>query len=146
MGLLHEDQEPTEWKELHVGPERRTNCEHMQASLTSILQRDAWVMGLFRYQTAFVVSLDVRTAFNVTKSSVVSQILTFTGTQTRYVSTFRRRLSDVQDVFDRVRFRLQCCGEEWPNTYCGKLSDNGRSRDGESRSEEKETMNNYSVV
>ena len=37
--LLHEEEEPIEWKSLHVGAERGVNCEHMQALLTNILHR-----------------------------------------------------------------------------------------------------------
>ena len=29
VGLLHEEPEPIEWKELHVGAERCITCEHM---------------------------------------------------------------------------------------------------------------------
>ena len=31
LGMLQEEQEPIEWKELHVGVERGCNCEHMKA-------------------------------------------------------------------------------------------------------------------
>ena len=37
VGLLQEEPEPVEWRELHVGAERSVNCEHMQA--TNQLQR-----------------------------------------------------------------------------------------------------------
>ena len=40
VGLLHKEPEPIEWKELHVGAERSTNCEQMQALLTNIFCRD----------------------------------------------------------------------------------------------------------
>ena len=73
---------------LHVGAERGVNCEHMQALVTNKFQRHwEWQEdrrtelqpGLFRYNTAFIASLDVKTAFDVTKPSVVSKILSLTG-------------------------------------------------------------------
>ena len=54
VGLLHEEPDPIELKEQHVGAERGINSEHVQALLTSVLQwhwewqedrRDAWVLG-----------------------------------------------------------------------------------------------------
>ena len=87
MDLLHEKKVPKEWRSLHVGAERGVNCEHMQALVTNIFQRH-WALqedsrtdlqpGLYRYNTAFVASLDVKTAFDVAKPSVVSSILTLT--------------------------------------------------------------------
>ena len=65
-----------------MGAGRAVNGEHMQAPLTNILQRrwewqgdlrDAWIPELFRNKTAFVASLDVKTALDVAKPSVVSQ-------------------------------------------------------------------------
>ena len=59
VGLLQEEPEPIERKDLHVGAES-VNCEHMQALVTNVLQihwewqedwREAWV-GFFKYQTA----------------------------------------------------------------------------------------------
>ena len=58
------------------------NCEHMQALVTNIFQRHwEWQedrrtdlqLGLCRYKTAFMASLDVKTASGVAKPSVVSQ-------------------------------------------------------------------------
>ena len=78
MGLVHEEQEPIEWKELPLGAERRVNCQHMKSLLTTILQQhwqwqenrqDAWILGFFRCKTAFVPSLDAKTAFGVEKPS-----------------------------------------------------------------------------
>ena len=39
-------------------------------------RRDALVLGLFKYQTAFVAGSDVRTALHVAKCSVMCKILT----------------------------------------------------------------------
>ena len=58
------------------------NCEHMQALVTNIFQRRwEWQedrktdlqQGLYRYNTAFMASLEVKTAFDVAKASVVSK-------------------------------------------------------------------------
>ena len=72
-----------------VGTNRMERAAHrMQALLTNVRQRrwewqenrrDAWVPGFFKYQTAFVATLDVRTAFDVATPSVVSRILTCMG-------------------------------------------------------------------
>ena len=39
VDLLHEENEPTEWRSFHVGAERGVNCEHMQALVANIFQR-----------------------------------------------------------------------------------------------------------
>ena len=84
VDLLHEEKE---WRKLHVGAERGVNCEHMQTLVTNIFQRHwEWQEdkradlqpGMYRYNTAFMASLDVKTAFDVAKPSVVSKILTLT--------------------------------------------------------------------
>ena len=38
-GMLQEESEPVEWRDLHVGCERGANCEKMQALLSYVLQR-----------------------------------------------------------------------------------------------------------
>ena len=62
----------------------------MQALVTNIFQRHwEWQEdrrvdlqpGRFRYNTAFMASLDVKTAFDVARPAVVSKILTLTGVQ-----------------------------------------------------------------
>ena len=82
----HKD-EPIEWRNLHVGAERGVNCEHMHAAVKNILQR-RWEWqedrrtdlqpGYYKYNTAFMASFNVKTAFDVAKPSVVSSILTLT--------------------------------------------------------------------
>ena len=81
VDLLHEEKEPIEWMSLHVGAERGVNCEHMQGLLTNLLQKHwEWQEnrrkdlepGKFKYKTMYMASLDVKTAFNVAKPSVVS--------------------------------------------------------------------------
>ena len=79
VGLLQEEWETLEWEELHVGAERGINCEHMQALLANILQRhwewlledrrDVRVPLFSKYQTAFVASVDVKTALHVAQAS-----------------------------------------------------------------------------
>ena len=39
VDMLHENKEPSEWKRLHVGAERRVKCEHTQGLVTNIFQR-----------------------------------------------------------------------------------------------------------
>ena len=87
VDMLREEKEPIEWKGLHVGAERGVNCEHMQALVTNIFQRHwEWQEDRrvdlqrvrFRYNRAFMESLDVQTAFDVAKPAVVSKTLTLT--------------------------------------------------------------------
>ena len=74
---------------LHVGAERGVNCEHMQGLLTNLLQKHwEWQEnrrkdlehGKFKYKTVYMASLDVKTAIDVAKPSVVSKILSLIGT------------------------------------------------------------------
>ena len=66
-----------------MGAERGVICEHMQALLTNILERHwewqedhrtEWEPGFFRYRTACMASLDVKTPFHVAKNPVASKI------------------------------------------------------------------------
>ena len=111
------------------------NYEQKQELFTNILQRhwkwqkdrrDAWVPGFFTCKTAFVASLDVKTAFNVA--------------QPFFDQHGEGHVAAALLVEGRVGFSmLRECG---PNTYCGKP----RPRCGGSRSEEKVMMNIHSVV
>ena len=65
----HEEKEPIEWRSFHVGTDRGVNYEHMQVLVTNIFQRQwEWQEdrrtdlqpGLYRYNTAFMVSLDMK--------------------------------------------------------------------------------------
>ena len=85
VDMLHDGKEPSEWERLHVGAERRVKCEHLQALVTNLFQRHwEWQEdrrvdlqpGRYRYNTAFMASLDVKVAFDVAKPSVVSKVLT----------------------------------------------------------------------
>ena len=100
MDLLHEEKEPIEWTSLHVGAERGVNCEHMQGFLTKALEmagnrRKDLEPGKFKYKTMYVASLDVKTAFDVAKPSVVSKILSLIDTHGHVVSAL---LAEMQDV------------------------------------------------
>ena len=84
VDMLHDEKEPSEWKRLHVGAERRENCEHMQASVMNMFQRHwEWQEdrrvdlqpGRFRYSTAFLASLDVKTASAVARPAVTAALL-----------------------------------------------------------------------
>ena len=102
--LLHEEKEPVEWRRLYVGAEKGVNCEHMQALLTNTSQRHwEWQEdrrtnlqpGMYRYNAAFMASLDVKTAFDVAMPSVVSKILTLTGVPGHLTAA---PLAEMQDV------------------------------------------------
>ena len=63
VDMLHEEKEPIDWWNLHVGAEREVHCEHTQALVTNIFQRHGeWQEdrrvdlqpGRFRHNTAFV--------------------------------------------------------------------------------------------
>ena len=103
VDLLHEEKDPNEWS-LHVAAERGVNCEHMQALVTDIFQphwewqedrRTDLQPGFYRYNTAFVASLDVKTASDVAKPSVVSKLLTLTGVHGHLAAAL---LAEMQDV------------------------------------------------
>ena len=85
-------------------PREEVNCEHMQALLTNNPQRSSGPLSSRAAQVQ--QSLDVKTALDVTKPSVESNILNPHG--------------DARDAFGRKGWRLQCCGEERPNTSCGE--------------------------
>ena len=101
--FLHEEKKLVEWRRLHVGAERGVKCEHKQALVTNILQRH-WEgqedrrtdlqPGMYRFITAFMASLDVETAFDVAKPSVISKILTLTGVHGHVTPL----LAEMQDV------------------------------------------------
>ena len=83
--MLTRDRTAECWRSLHVGAERGY-CEHMQALVAKELQRHwEWQedrrtdfeRGFYRYNTAVMASLDVKTAFDVVKPSVVSRILSW---------------------------------------------------------------------
>ena len=111
VDMLHEEKKPIEWRSLHVGAERGVNCEHMQALVTNIFQRHwEWQedrrtdlqQGLYRYNTAFMTVLDVKTAFDVAKPAVVSRILTLTRVHGHVAAAL---LAEVQDVRGSACFR-----------------------------------------
>ena len=122
VDLLHEEKEPIEWMSLHVGAERGVNCEHMQGSLTNLLQKHwEWQEnrrkdlepGKFKYKTMYMASLDVKTAFDVAKPSVVSQILSLIGTHGHVVSAL---LPEMQDMKGSAWF--ENCETEFRYSKC----------------------------
>ena len=160
VDMLHDEQEPIEWKGLHVGAERGVNCEHMQALVTNTFQRHwEWQEdrrvdlqpGRFRYNTAFMTGLDVKTAFDV--ASVVFKILTLTGVHGHLTAALLAEMQDVAvcsqrckmsvapqalrtvrqnsgtlDAFAREVWRHLCCGDALPNMHFGKVRKNWRAK------------------
>ena len=106
VDMLHDEKEPSEWKKLHVGAERGVNCEHMQVLVTNIWewQEDRRVdlqPGRYRYHTALMASLDVKTAFDVAKPALVSKVLTLTGVHGHLTAAL---LAEMQDVRGSASF------------------------------------------
>ena len=135
-------------RSLHAGAEGGVNSEHMQAFLTNMLQRHLdwqdnrricmvfWVF--FKYQTASVTRLDVRTAVDVAKSSVVKE--TDMETHAHIVAALREEnegregvclLRECRGALGTAAWRLLSSGERCQHTYCGKPKGSGRPRDGE---------------
>ena len=104
VDLLHEEREPIEWLSLHVGAEV-VDCEHMQSLLTNLLQkhwewqehrREDLEHGKFKYKTVYTACLDVKTAFDVAKPSVVSKIPPLIGTHGHVVAASLAQMQDVK--------------------------------------------------
>ena len=96
-------------------------------------------LGFYRCNTAFIAALDVKTAFDVAKPSVVHGHLTAAlSAEMRDVGRVcvlrkrARRNSDTQGAFAKVVWKLRCCGAAWPSTCCGKQKKIGRQRAGRS--------------
>ena len=81
-----------EWEKLHVVAEKLSTLSKCRQED----QRDAWVPGFFKYQTAFVARLDVKTAFDVAKPSVVSRLLTHMETHAHVVATLLEEVKDLR--------------------------------------------------
>ena len=105
VGLLQEEPELVEWKALAVGAEGMVNCEHMQALLTIFFAETLGVAGgsardvgsgVQVTHTAFVASLDVRTAFDVATPSVVSRIPNCMVTHGPVVAALLEKMKDVR--------------------------------------------------
>ena len=91
-------------------PREESIVEHMQAVVTNIFQRHwEWQEdsrtdlqpGLFRYNTAIMASLDVKTAFDVARSTVVSKILTLIGVHGHLTAA---PLAEMRDVRESASF------------------------------------------
>ena len=120
--MLHEEKEPVEWLNLHVGAERGVNCEHMQVLLTNLLQKHGewlqdrrldWEPRKYRYNTLYIASLDVKTAFDVARPAVVSKILTLIGTHGHVVAAI---LAEMQDLKGSASF--ENCETEFRYSKC----------------------------
>ena len=102
-----------------MGAERAVNCEHMQALVTDIPEtlgvagrsQDRPAAGFYRYNTAFMASLDVRTAFDVARSSV--KILTLTGVHGHLTAALLAEMQDVRGsacfACSETEFRCSRC-------------------------------------
>ena len=129
--MPHFEKEPSEWRRLRVGAE-------IGVLVTNIIQRHwEWQEdrrvdlqpGRFRYNTALMASLDVKTAFDVAKPSVVSRILTLTGVHGRLTAALLAEMQDTRGsaCFENseTEFRYSRCirqgGVEAP-LLCGRVA------------------------
>ena len=151
VDLLHEGNEPIEWRNMHVEPKEESLVNTCRL-LTNVPQRH-WegqadrqtdlAPGIYRYKTAFISSLDVETAFDVGKLLVVSFLLI--GVSGHVVAAFLAEMQDVRGsaCFENCEtaFRYSrcirqggveavCCGGAWPNACFGKPRKNGRPEGG----------------
>ena len=114
-----------------MGAERGVNCEHMQALVTNVFQRHwEWQedrrtdlqQGLCRYNTAFMTTLDVKTAFDVAKPAAASRILTLTRVHGHVAAALLAEMQDVRgsacfensDTEFRYSRCIRQCGVEAP--------------------------------
>ena len=88
-----------------MGAERGVNCEHMQALLTTSVEtsgvagRSPGLLGtrIFnKYKTAFVASLDVKTACDVARPAVISRVLSLRAVHGHVVAALLTEMQDVQ--------------------------------------------------
>ena len=75
----------------------------------------------------------LETAFDVARPSVVSRILSLTGVhghvaaallaeiQVQPASKIVKQRSGTRGASGRAEWKIQCCGDAWPNTCCGNL-------------------------
>ena len=86
-----------------MGAERGVNCEHMQALLTTFVEtsgvagRSPGLLGtrIFnKYKTAFVASLDVKTA----RPAVISVVFSLTAVHGHVVAARRSRIGLLRDL------------------------------------------------
>ena len=78
--------------------------------------------GLYRDNVAFVASLDVKTAFDVAKPSVVARILTLTGVHGQLTAALLAEMQDARGSACFEKFRYSRCirqgGVEAPALWC----------------------------
>ena len=65
--------------------------------------------GFYRYNTAFVASFDVKTAFDVTEPSMVSRIVTLTGVHGNVAAALLAEMQDVRGSAGSRRLSSECC-------------------------------------
>ena len=91
-----------------------------------------------------MASLDVKTASDVARPSVVSRILSLTGVHghvakallaemqdVRGSACFENRSSGIRGASAKAVWRLPCFGDVWPNMSCGKPKKSGKPKDGD---------------
>ena len=94
VNLLHEEKEPFprgsrergQWR-AHAGPGKEKNPETLGVAGR---RTDRFAARFYRYNTTFMASLDVKTAFDVAKPSVVSRILTLTRSHGHVAAAWQR--------------------------------------------------------
>ena len=88
--------------------------EHISTTLGVAGRQTHWSAAEgFRYNTAFMTSLDVKTAFDVAEPSVVSKILTRTGVHGHLTAAL---LAEMQDVWGSASF--ENCETEFRYSRC----------------------------
>ena len=95
--------------------------------------------GFSRFNTAFLASMDVKTAFDVAKPSVVSRTLALTGVHGHVAAALLAEMQDVQGSACISQGGMEApvlWGRAWPNSWFGKPRKNGRPEDGVSPSVE----------
>ena len=87
--LLHEEKEPIEWMSLHAEAERGVGgpLDRFGTRISTTTIR------------LFMASLDVKKAFEVTKPSMVSRILSMTGVHGHVAAALQLEMHDVQGSF-----------------------------------------------
>ena len=118
VDLLHEEKEPVDWR-LHVRAQRGVNREHMQALVTNIFQRrwewqedrrTALQPGLYRCNTAFMSSLDVKTGLPIggqPDNEYVLRGMMWADNYWLFCDTRERLKCKVNDVIDAVGLGME---------------------------------------
>ena len=94
VDMLHD--EPSVFRKPHVGAERGVNCEHMHTWKWQEDRRVDLQLGRLRCNTAFMASLNVKTAFDVANPSLATKILTLTGFHGHLTAALLAEMKDVR--------------------------------------------------